>query len=57
MKTFLKVLLWVAVSLVVVFVVLWLTVLISGQFDGIPGLIRYLIAQFQGGVLYLGVSG
>lgn len=55
MKVFLKILMWVAIVAVVIFLVLWLTVMISGNFDSIPDLIRYLFGQYDGGILYLGI--
>ncbi len=53
MKTFLKVLLWIAIAAVVIFLVLFLTVRISGNFNSIPELINYLIAQVTGGAAVL----
>ncbi|MGD9560278.1 MAG: hypothetical protein AB7V55_06715 [Oscillospiraceae bacterium] len=45
MKTFLKILLWVAVVAVVVFLVLFVAARISGL-ETIPALVRYLLNQF-----------
>ena len=53
MKTFLKGLLWIAIVAVAIFLVLFLTVRISGNFDTISELINYLIAQVTGGAAVL----
>ena len=54
MKVFLKILMWVAIVAVVIFVVLFLSVKISGNFESIPDLIDYLINQYKSGIFYLG---
>ena len=49
MKVFLKILMWVALIAVVVFVVLFLAVKISGNFSNIGELIDYLIDRYNAG--------
>lgn len=55
MKVFLKILMWVAIVAAVIFVVLILSVHISGNFRNIPELIDYLINEYQkgDGVIFL----
>lgn len=49
MKVFLKVLMWVAIIAVVILVVLFLSVKISGNFDSIGDLLRYLADRYNEG--------
>ncbi|MDL2218906.1 hypothetical protein LJC04_01005 [Ruminococcaceae bacterium OttesenSCG-928-O06] len=49
MKVFLKVLMWIAIVAVVVFLVLFITVQVADEFDSIPQLIRYLMGQYTPG--------
>lgn len=49
MKIFLKILMWIAIVALVVFLVLYLTVIFSGNFDNIGQLIDYLVGQFKDG--------
>ena len=59
MKVFLKILMWIVIVLVVIFVVLQLSVIISGNFENIGDLIQYLIERYQegDGALALARSG
>lgn len=49
MKVFLKILLWVAIIAVVIFVVMLLAVLISDELDSFSDLINYILRQYNNG--------
>lgn len=57
MKVFLKVLMWVALVAIVLFVVLWLAIKISGNFNGFGDLFDYLGQQYKEGDGMLSVFG
>ena len=45
MKTFLKVLLWIAIILVVIFLTLFIAYKVSGEFNSMWEMIQYILGQ------------